>query len=285
LKRLGAGEAIDSVRRDAGWSRAEFDAWWRREAASRAPHCDGEVPAAVSGGVSVERDRWGIPRIVAGRRDELWLGFGCAMAQDRLFQLDYLRRKGLGRLAEVLGPGGLPTDLVARTVGLNRIARDELGRLPGETRAILEAYSAGINAWIEQCGDGLPIEFALLDYRPEPWSPVDSLAIEVEFRWYLTGRFPVIVAPELARRVLGDGSLYRDHLLGEADGEAIVPSEAYADLPRDPAARPHGMVGQTTGDPDGTGSNNWVVAGRHCLSGRPMVASDPHIAFAAVSCW
>ena len=285
LKRLGVGEAIGSVCRDTGWSRAEFDAWWQQETASRAPRCDGEVPAPVSGAVSLERDRWGIPHIVARRRDDLWLGFGYAMAQDRLFQMDYLRRKGLGRLAEVLGPGSLPMDVVARTVGLNRIARRELERLPGETRAILEAFAAGVNAWIEQCGDRLPIEFDLLDYRPEPWSPVDSLAIEGEFRWYLTGRFPVIVVPELAKRVLGDGPLYRDFLLGEADEEAVVPPEAYADLPRDPTARSRGPVGQATGDSEGTGSNNWVVAGRHCLSGRPMVASDPHIAFEAVSCW
>src|SRR3954466_6814045 len=99
LQRLGVGEAIDSVCRDTGWSRAGFDAWWQRETASRAPRCDGEVPAAVSEAVSIERDRWGIPHIVARRRDDLWLGFGYAMAQDRLFQMDYLRRKGLGRLA------------------------------------------------------------------------------------------------------------------------------------------------------------------------------------------
>jgi len=146
LKRLGVGEAIDSACRDTGWSRAEFDAWWQHETASRAPRCDGEVPAPVSGAVSLERDRWGIPHIVARRRDDLWLGFGYAMAQDRLFQMDYLRRKGLGRLAEVLGPGSLPMDVVARTVGLNRIARRELERLPGETRAILEAFAAVVNA-------------------------------------------------------------------------------------------------------------------------------------------
>jgi penicillin amidase len=285
LRRLGAGETIESVCRESEWSRTEFDAWWRREAASRAPCCDGEVPAAVRAGVTIERDRWGVPHVLAERRNDLWFGFGYAMAQDRLFQMDYLRRKGLGRLAEVLGPTALPLDVVARTVGLNRIARDELARLPGETREFLDAFSEGVNAWVGQCGDRLPVEFDLLDYRPEPWSPVDSLAVEGEFRWYLTGRFPVIVMPELAKRVLGDGPLCREFLLGEADEEAVVPPGAYADLRRDPKARPHETVGQVTGDPEGTGSNNWVIAGRHCASGRPMVASDPHIAFEAVSCW
>jgi penicillin amidase len=285
LRRLGAGQAIDSVCQATGWSRAEFDAWWRGEVASRAPSCEGEVTAAVRAGVTIERDRWGIPHVFADRRDDLWFGFGYAMAQDRLFQMDYLRRKGMGRLAEVLGPDGLAPDVCARTVGLNRIARNELGRLPSETRVFLEAFSAGVNAWIAHCDDRLPIEFELLDYCPEPWSPVDSLAVESEFRWYLTGRFPVVVMPELAKRVLGDGPLYREFLLGEADDEAVVPREAYADFGCDASPWPRGVVGQATTDPEGTGSNNWVVAGRHCLSGRPMVASDPHIAFEAVSCW
>ncbi len=243
------------------------------------------MTAAVRAGVTIERDRWGIPHVFSERRDDLWFGFGYAMAQDRLFQMDYLRRKGMGRLAEVLGQAGLATDVVARTVGLNRIARDELERLPGETRVLLDAFSAGVNAWIAFCIDRPPIEFDLLDYRPEPWSPVDCLAIESEFRWYLTGRFPVIVMPELAKRVLGDGPLYREFLLGEADEEAVVPPEAYADLGRGALPWPRRVAGQTTADPEGTGSNNWVVAGRHCLSDRPMVASDPHIAFEAVSCW
>lgn len=273
LRRLGAGEAIESVCQAAGCSRTGFDAWWRQETAGRAVSGRG-IP-----GAKIERDRFGIPHVLAEQEQDLWRAFGYAMAQDRLFQLDYLRRKGLGRLAEVLGPEGVAMDLVARTVGLNRIARDELEQLPKSTLDVLEAFSQGVNAWIEEC-QRLPIEFELLDYRPEPWSPLDSLAIENEFRWYLTGRFPVIVIPELAKRVLGDGPLYRELLLGEADDEAIIPPEAYAALP----TRPREEVGPAMGD-DGTGSNNWVVAGKYCRSGKPLLASDPHIAFEAVSCW
>jgi penicillin amidase len=282
LRRLGAGESIDALCREHGWTRDEFDQWWRREAASRAPRCEGSAAAAVKKAVSIERDRWGIPHIVAESVADLFFGFGFAMAQDRLFQLDYLRRKGQGRLAEVLGPEGLPLDITARTVGLNRIAQAEWSRLPLGTRAVLEAFAAGINAWIDACGESVPIEFELLDYRPEPWSPIDSLAIKSEFQWYLTGRLPVIVMPELAKRVLGEGPLYRELLLGEEDDEAIVPPEAYRDLPR---GIPHDGVGQAMGEAEGTGSNNWVVAGEHCRAGLPMVASDPHIAFEAVSCW
>lgn len=293
LRRLGGGESIDALCEAEGWSRAQFDGWWLSEAAGREATTDGELHAAVQDAVTIERDRYGIPHIFAEQAVDLWFGFGFAMAQDRLFQMDYLRRKALGTLAEVLGPDGLPLDVIARTVGLNRIAASELTRLPSETLTFLEAFSAGVNAWIKQCGNRLPIEFDLLDYRPEPWSPLASVAIEGEFRWYLTGRLPVIVMPELAKRALEDGPLYRDLLLGEMDDEAIVPPEAYQELRRQLAGdawsnlpqRPREDVGQAAGDPVGTGSNNWVVAGRHCRFGRPMVASDPHIAFEAVSCW
>lgn len=293
LGRLGAGDTIDAICRDAGWTRQEFDQRWTAELNRRAPRCEGSQTATVTADLRIDRDRWGIPHIFAENDRDLWFGFGYAMAQDRLFQLDYLRRKGHGRLAEVLGPEGLSLDFIARTVGLPRIARAELQQLPDETRQRLDDFSRGINGWIQQCGEQLPIEFDLLDYRPEPWSSLDCLAIESEFRWYLTGRFPVIVMPELAKRTLGDGPRYRDFLLGEADDEAIVPPEAYADLrsrlgsgPWDGISdRVTESVGQATGDPNGTGSNNWVIAGRHCRSGFPMVASDPHIAIEAVSCW
>src|SRR4051812_35988662 len=226
LRRLGAGEPIEAICKQAGWTRDEFTSWWRRETTSRASRTSGQVITGVKREATIERDRWGIPHIFADNHRDLWFAFGFAMAQDRLFQLDYLRRKGMGRLAEVLGPEAVPLDLVARIVGLNRIAQAELQRLPEETRDLLEAFSAGVNLWIEQCGEQLPIEFDLLDYRPEPWSPLASLAIENEFRWYLTGRFPVIVMPEMARRVLGDGPLYREFTLAHAPGGGSLPADA-----------------------------------------------------------
>src|SRR5262245_9896319 len=112
LRRLGAGEAIDKICQDARWSRAEFDDAWRSEAARRAPRYGGQIVTGVEGEVAIERDRYGIPHIFAESARDLWFGFGLAIAQDRLFQMDYLRRKGLGRLSEVLGPDGIALDLV-----------------------------------------------------------------------------------------------------------------------------------------------------------------------------
>jgi penicillin G amidase len=281
LRRLGNGETIDAVCRVAGISREEFLSRWTRTAAARVPAASGSVKAPVGRRVEIERDTLGIPHIYAENDADLFVGFGYAMAQDRLFQLDWLRRKGAGRLAEIVGNDGLQQDVLARTVGLNRIALAEWDRLPEETQRVVTAFSAGINAVIEECRDNLPIEFDLLDYRPEPWRPVDCLLIENEFRWYLTGRFPVIAIPELARRHLGDGHLYQAFLTAEADDESIL-------LPGDYDARRHDVqpVGEAVGEPDAAiGSNNWVVSGNRAVSGKPTVASDPHIAFEAVSCW
>lgn len=282
LGRLGRGESIDDVCAASGMSRADFDRWWGETIQQRARVNTGATSAGVASDVSIQRDQHGIPHIHATNDRDLFFGYGWAMAEDRLFQLDWLRRKGHGRLSEIIGTDGLEFDRIARTVGLNRIAAAEWERLPSEVQQLVEAFSDGINAVIANCGDNLPIEFDLLQYRPEPWSPVDCLAIEVEFRWYLTGRFPVICMPELAKRSLGDGPLYQEYLLSEKDDESILHPGDYEPL----ASQPLEPVGESVADPDATtGSNNWVVAGRRTATGAPLLASDPHIAFEAVSCW
>jgi penicillin amidase len=288
LAELGAGRSIEVVCRVEGIGQAEFLERWTRTAAARVPQMDGVRRAGVERSVEICRDRQGVPHVFAKSDADVFFGFGYAVAQDRLFQLDWLRRKGAGRLSEILGAEGLPQDRLARTVGLPRIAEAEWGKLPRETQNVLDSFSRGINAAINDAGDGLPIEFDLLDYRPEPWRPVDCLVIEGEFRWYLTGRFPVIAMPELAKRSLGDGALYRAFLTAEADDESILETDpAWSAAPR-PArnGQKDSRVGQAVGDPDAAvGSNNWVIDGKRSASGRPMVASDPHIAMEAVSCW
>ncbi len=292
LRKLGSGVSIESVCQQLELSPEAFDAWWRQTIESRVPPIAGTAfCAGVAEPVDIDRDEFGIPHIYAANDTDLFFGFGYAMAQDRLFQLDYLRRKGHGRLSEILGSAGVEQDTIARTVGLARIARAEWHQLPDETRQLLTAFTAGVNALIDDSRERLPIEFDLLDYTPEPWSELDCVAIECEFRWYLTGRFPVIVMPELAKRVLGTGHLYREFLLGEADEEAILTPDMYPRQLPASAVSAHDSgelerVGQAVGDPDATtGSNNWVVSGDRCATGQPMVASDPHIAFEAVSCW
>ena len=281
LRRLGSGGSIESVYAAAGLPREGFEVWWRDQLASRLPDMAGSRRVAISSDVQILRDEWGIPHVLASQDQDLFFGYGFAMAQDRLWQLDYLRRKAMGRLAEILGQSELAQDVLVRTVGIPRLAAREVEMLPLGTLRRLEAFSQGINAAMGDCKGRLPIEFDLLGYDPEPWSPVDSVAIWSEFRWYLTGRLQAIAIPELAKRTLGKGPLYRAFLTPEIGDETIMPRGSYP-------ARPSGVeeVFDSGGVPDeGIGSNNWVVAGDHTVSGAPLLASDPHIAFGSVSCW
>ena len=281
LHRLGHGDSIEAVAASAGLSRAELYEWWQAEIAERVPGQSGMREAPVAEPVEIERNEWGIPSIYAERDTDLFVGFGYAMAQDRLFQLDYLRRKAMGRLSEVLGEDGLELDTIARTIGLNRIAAAQWRQTSASTRILVEAFTSGVNAFLEESKRSLPIEFDLLDYQPEPWTPVDCTAIAVEFRSYLTVRLPVIVVPELAKRRLGDGALYRAFLQGEADEESILHAGEHPSQ----RAGADPVSAAVSSAFEGHGSNNWVLGGAKTTSGRPIVASDPHIAFAAVSCW
>ncbi|MBM3960017.1 MAG: penicillin acylase family protein [SAR202 cluster bacterium] len=281
LERIGSGESITSICKAAGIGRREFNSWWNAECARRVPSNTGTAKGSVGKPVEITRDRLGIPHIVAASDSDLMYGFGVAMAQDRLWQLDWLRRRANGRLAEIFGEGSVESDRLARTVGLNRIAKSHMSRLPRETRRLLNSFAAGVNSVIDSSASALPIEFDLLGYKPEPWKAVDSVAVWVEFQWYLTGRFPVVVLPEMAKRILGEGPLYRAFLTGEADEESIVFPGHYSK-----ARKGSETVGATVGDPDeGKGSNNWAVAGSKSTTGKPLVASDPHIAYGALSCW
>ena len=155
LRMLGAGEPIVQVCKAAAISREEFDTWWRLETRSRISEQTGVREATVKQGVEIRRDGRGVPHIRAGNDEDLFFGFGHALAQDRLFQIDYLRRRGSGRLAEIFGPNGaeldlmsripgfqsiLELDLLARTVGLRQIAEKEWTTLSSETRQLLSAY-------------------------------------------------------------------------------------------------------------------------------------------------
>src|SRR5260370_36728378 len=152
LAHLGDGESITSVCAQAGWSREQFDEWWGKECRRRVPADTGSVSVGsapgpprgrwrftapthgVPGRGSIRRDAWGVPHVEADSDADLFFGFGYATAQDRLFQLDWLRRKAHGMLAEVIGPEGLEADLLYRTLNLTTIAYRERSGLPAQAR-------------------------------------------------------------------------------------------------------------------------------------------------------
>lgn len=291
LARLGQGDSIESACRTGQLDRESFPLWWQEQVVKRVPSYEGVRKAAVDAPVEIKRDKNGVPHIFAEQESDLYMAYGYAMAQDRLWQLDYYRRQAQGTLSEVLGAEAKPEatggairaidrDIVARTIGFRRIAQTQWVLLDQRVGQCLESFVAGINHLQEEFADNLPIEFALLDYQPLPWHPVDALSIWVEFQYYLTVRLPVIVMPELARRELADDDLFQAYLLGEADDESILPPT------EGNSGQQAKTVGKSVGDPlDGGGSNNWAVAGGRTANGHALLASDPHIAFNAISCW
>jgi penicillin amidase len=142
------------------------------------PQLDGAigVPGLQKDAV-VERDRWGVPHIRANSVEDLSEAQGYVMAQDRLWQMDLLRRVSRGQLSEILGPTTLEIDKQFRTLGFGRAAEREVAQMDAGPRAIMEAYARGINRFIEQHRNQLPLEFSLLKYKPRPWQPSDSLVI------------------------------------------------------------------------------------------------------------
>jgi penicillin amidase len=286
LQRLGRGESITDICAAAAWSRGQFDAFWQEQCHQRLAASKGTCTHdGLKRTARIVRDGRGVPHIQADNDRDLFFAFGFAVAQDRLFQLDYLRRKAQGTLAEILGPEALEQDILFRTIGLGKIAHQEAATFAPETLELVSAYCQGINAWMEQTAGNWPIEFDLLGYQPGPWGVPDTLAIIGEFRWYLTGRFPVIAIPELVKRAVGDGPLYHDFVVGEADEESILFPGEYPTMPRWLGmGEGEGDAGGTIGG-DAGGSNNWTLSGQRTATGKPLVASDPHIPFHAVSIW
>ncbi|HEX8766362.1 MAG TPA: penicillin acylase family protein [Candidatus Acidoferrum sp.] len=142
------------------------------------PQLDGSIGLpGLQQQVTVDRDHWGVPHIRAASVEDAAEAQGYAMAQDRLWQLDLLRRVARGQLSEILGARTLQIDKDFRTLGLGRIADREETTLEPEPRKLLEAYARGVNEFIKQRERNLPLEFSLLGYKPRPWKPADTLAI------------------------------------------------------------------------------------------------------------
>ncbi|NIN67864.1 MAG: penicillin acylase family protein, partial [Anaerolineae bacterium] len=154
------------------------------------PTIDGtvEVPG-LHAKVEVYRDEWGIPHIYAQDAEDLFFAQGYVTAQDRLWQMEMNRRIGSGTLSEVLGDATLDDDRFIRTLGWRRVAEMEAGSLQSESKALLEAYAAGVNAFIERHRGSLPVEFIILGFEPQPWTPADSISWAKVMAWELGGNW------------------------------------------------------------------------------------------------
>jgi penicillin amidase len=232
----------------------------------------------VNATIEILRDRAGVPHVYAASTSDAYFGLGFAMAEDRLWQMDRLRRRAQGRQAEILGPAYVESDLLHRAVGITAIAATEAEQTDDATRAILESFVAGVNRYIADCDGKLPVEFGLLGYSPEPFTVQDSIAILRAEWWSLNGRLQTIAIGEAAR--LLPENLRSAFLTPGAPETRILPPDATYPDARDlqPQNGKHGTA-------DNSGSNNWAVAADHTTLGHAILCSDPHQPFWVPSSW
>jgi penicillin amidase len=262
--------------------------------------------SGLVGPAQVVRDGVGVPHVYAHKEHDAYFLIGYLHAQDRLFQMDQSRRQASGTLAELLGPSALATDVQLRTVGLRRAAVRSLADLSPQARAGLDAYTAGVNAWLES--HALPSEYAALELtRIPPWTALDTMSIAKLLAFGLSfdigdiARTQKLLAYQSAGATFGfDGAkLFTEDVMRSepfAHAPSILPGETSQPLRKnrhtalsgaslDPAvaglakeALKRARAGGIPVEAGDQGSNAWVVSGDKSASGRPMVASDPHLA-------
>jgi penicillin amidase len=266
--------------------------------------------AGLSAPIDIVRDADSIPHIFASNKLDAFFGLGYVHAQDRLWQMEFQRRIGNGRLSEIFGAATLPQDRFLRTIGFGRAARRAWDRLPGDARRQVEAYVAGINAFIAaHHGRQLPPEFTLLRFEPEPFTGPDVLVWVKMMAWDLSANYSSeLLRHDLVARV---GTERTGELMPPypPDGLSILNDQRTQPQPRTPSAPPaetsHSSTSAwpafeqmvRTGDPrvadfllqgarqEAIGSNNWVVDGTLTATGAPMLANDPHLATHIPSIW
>lgn len=274
------------------------------------PQTAGEL--AVDGlerSVEVLRDQQGVPHLYAETDHDLFFAQGYVHAQDRFFEMDFRRHVTAGRLSEWFGASQLDTDKFLRTLGWRRVAAAEYDLLRPESQRLLQAYADGVNAWLLANGDGaeLSLEYAVLDlqldgYVPYAWSPVDSLAWLKAMAWDLRGNMEDEIDRVVAAKAVGverAEELYPAYpfdrhapivTTGAVKGLLTFDHEAPAVVTgADTLARISKLIGQFPAyfgpKTPGTGSNSWVVAGAHTVTGKPLLANDPHLAASMPSTW
>ncbi len=281
-------------------------AWFLSVARSALPQLDGPLPVAgISAPVSIIRDGHGIPTIEAATLDDLFFAQGYVTAQDRLFQMDLMRRAAMGELAEVVGEVALKHDRQQRILGIRATAEKGLQVTTPEDHAQFGAYARGVNAYIESHRDRLPLEFRILRYSPRPWVMEDSLAIGYQMVETLSTspksaltreKILAKLGPELTADLYVNTS-WRDHT-------PTAPPAALDSAPSpSPTSAPSGAVASAISEtsvslllqpwlepffqdrPRHLGSNNWVVSGAHTVSGKPLLSNDMHLGHQMPNLW
>ena len=233
----------------------------------------------LSGKVDLRRDTWGIPHVRAASHLDAFAGLGFAHAQDRLWQMEALLRRGTGRYAQWVGKSALAGDVLARQVDTAGASRRDFALLNNDTKAMLEAYARGVNAFI---GLGTwPAEYAILGARPAAWEPWHSIAVmrqigflmgSVWWKLWRAAALPIVGAAEISKLRFDDGG--DDMLCIPPGAEGVRYLAALADLKPGLEAL---LAGQDQQEAEvAGGSNNWALGPQKTATGRPLLAGDPH---------
>ncbi|MFZ0807641.1 MAG: penicillin acylase family protein, partial [Candidatus Sulfotelmatobacter sp.] len=291
-------------------------------ARSALPQLDGTLQVSgLSAPVTVTRDAHGVPTIDAASLEDLLFAEGYVAAQDRLWQMDVIRRAGSGELSEILGDETLKFDREQRVLGLRSAAKKSLAMASPREQGFLEAYARGVNAYIQAHGDRLPIEFRILRYRPKPWLPEDSLVIgnqivkDMNYHYFFDAlareKILAKLGPELTADLYVNRSWHDrpptvmreelsqpDNQTGDSDDEDDEDfpdnSVTRVQTQEEPAAVRAAVQAEVQAevqedvlglDRPVNGSNNWVVSGAHTTTGKPLLCDDPHLGHQMPNLW
>jgi penicillin amidase len=259
------------------------------------PIMDGEAKLpGLSARTEVEADEFGIPSVRTGTREDAFRVLGYLHARDRLFQMDLMRRKTAGRLAEIFGDKALTLDKRQRTYQFSRAAEGAVNQMPADQRKVLQAYTDGVNAFISRAKE-MPFEFRVLAYRPDPWRLEDSMLVALGMFQTLNGydkdertltlmdRF---LPPEVTAFLTPDTDPYATVLLGGEESRRptrSVPVKSITNLIEEAKGQTFGSVIEP--EAPSIGSNNWAVGGTKTTDGRAIVANDMHLGLAVPNIW
>jgi len=276
-------------------------------ARSALPQLDGRLQVkGLSAAVRVTRDSHGVPAIEAANLEDLFLAQGYVTAQDRLWQMDIMRRFAAGELSEILGEDTLKIDREQRILGLRAAARKGLQTASPRDRAYFEAYARGVNAFIESHGSSFPIEFRILGYRPKPWQPEDSIVIAnqmVKDLNYYTFRDTLAhekilakLGPELTADLYVNRS-WHDRpptVMREDLNDQEHQGDSDDDDDEDDSGPDTSVTQQRSTASEiwaqhaleaVNGSNDWVVSGAHTITGKPLLSNDMHLGHQMPNLW
>ncbi|HEV2342702.1 MAG TPA: penicillin acylase family protein [Actinocrinis sp.] len=275
--------------------------------------------AGLSAPVTVQRDVNGIPQIYAQTSSDLFVADGYVQAQDRFWQMDVNRHITSGTLSSLLGSGALTTDEFVRTLGWRTVAEQTYPQLKPETKQFLQSYSQGVNDYIaaHPGGSSLSIEYTIIgaplvgtvsNYRPAPWTPIDSVAWIEAMAWDLRANVDDEISRSLLTQTLSVDQIeqlypsysYSTHptivtqgaLVGSTYEQNATPSAALPKAAQDKLSELSQLLSQIPSvlgpaDPagSGVGSNSWVVSGTLTATGKPLLENDPHLSPSLPSVW